>query len=128
MSKVVPKPTVIERRPKGRPKGSTNGNLEIERRIEIACKRLSVRAFEVIEKIMLDETVEPKFRLTAAKEILDRGLGKAKQRVDQNVKIEGGEALIELIRVGRERSNQQSLGYEEPLDVQVLEHKPEEVH
>lgn len=61
-----------------------------ERSIEIACKRYSHKALEILAKA-LDETKTPDLsfrdRIIAAKEILDRGYGKPRQAIDQKVEV-----------------------------------------
>lgn len=84
-----------------------NTKPDVLRQVEIACKRLSVRAFEVLRKAMDDAMlgkVDMKVGIIAAKEVLDRGLGKAKQTVEANINVEGGEALIEALKAARERA------------------------
>lgn len=80
---------------------------DIGRSVEIACKRLSQRALMVLEKA-LDEARTPeleyRWRIAAAKEILDRAWGRPKQTIDANVNIEGSEALITAINAGKERA------------------------
>lgn len=76
---------------------------DIERRIEIACKRLSANALTFLEKILSDDNVEVRWRLQAAKEIMDRGLGKAKQSIDQKVTMVGGDAFMQVLNEAKNR-------------------------
>lgn len=77
-----------------------------ERAIEIACKRYSERALQVLVDCLTDENIEVRWKIVAAKEVLDRAWGRAKQSVDANVKIEGSEALIDAINAGKARITQ----------------------
>lgn len=76
----------------------------VERSIEIACKRLSWTAMKVLEKALKDENLDMKLRLIAAKEVFDRGWGKAKQSVEATINVGGGEALLEAIAHARKRT------------------------
>lgn len=79
----------------------------IERAIEIACKRLSERALKVLENA-LDPAKTPgidyKMRIMAAQELLSRAWGKPKASVDNKITVEGGEALIDILRQAKIRS------------------------
>ncbi len=65
-----------------------------ERRIEIACKRWDEKALKVLTDALGDATLDYRWRLTAAKEILDRAYGRPRQQVDATVKVEAAEALL----------------------------------
>lgn len=80
---------------------------DIERRIEIACKRLGDGAIRLLEKLMMDENTEVRWRIVAAKEILDRGFGRPKQSIDQKITMNGGEAFLEIMRDARERAEKE---------------------
>lgn len=84
-----------------------NYKLDLERRVDIACKRLSSKALDVLERAM-DETktpdIEYKYRIMAAKEILDRAYGKPKQAIEASVTLEGGEAFLKMMQEARERA------------------------
>lgn len=76
--------------------------------IEIACKRLSFNALQVLEKA-LDEKSTPeleyRWRIAAAKEILDRAWGRPKQSVEAKVEVAGVETLIEALNAAKKRVN-----------------------
>lgn len=55
------------------------------------------RAFQFCVDMMDNKDVEPSLRLAAAKEVMDRVLGKAKQAVDHSVELKG---RIVLVRPG----------------------------
>lgn len=78
-----------------------------ERAIEIACKRYSERALKVLVDCLSDDKIDVRWKIAAAKEVLDRAWGRARQSVDANVKIEGSEALIDAINAGKARVSQQ---------------------
>lgn len=87
-----------------RAKPSKNTKPEIERALEIACKRLSGAALRVIEKIMMDDKADPKVRMDACKEIFNRGFGRPKQTAETvNINLSGGEDLITAITQARNR-------------------------
>lgn len=75
--------------------------------IEIACKRLSVQALGVLEKA-LDEVKTPgleyRYRIVAAKEILDRAWGKPKQAIEASLSEESTTKFLESIREARLRA------------------------
>ena len=74
-----------------------------ERAIEIACKRYSERALKVLVDAMTEDGVDIRWKIQAAKEILDRAWGRARQSLDANVTVEGSEALINAINAGKAR-------------------------
>lgn len=90
----------------GRPRMDPEHKVDIARRVDIACKRLSSRALDVLERAM-DETKTPnldyKYRIQAATHILDRAFGRPKQAVEATVTLEGGEAFLKLMQEARER-------------------------
>lgn len=94
--------TVLDKSAVKRVMRNSNGG-ELARKIEIACKRLSVRALQVLEQAMNNESIEMKHRIDAAKEILNRAWGRPKQSVEANVTVHTGEQLIEAITQSRER-------------------------
>lgn len=76
------------------------------RAIEIACKRLSARALQVLEDALdLQKTpdLEYRHRIEAAKEILNRGWGRPKQTVDTNVNVNADESFLEAINAAKGR-------------------------
>jgi hypothetical protein len=93
--------------PAGRPLRSKNTHPDVERQVEIACKRISQTAVNylemIIEKALGGEQIDPKVVMIAIKEVFDRGLGKARQQIDQNINVNGGEALVEAIQQARMR-------------------------
>lgn len=74
------------------------------RSIEIACKRLSAQALKVLEKALADEGVEMRYRIEAAKEILNRGWGRSRQSMEVTLNDESGSALIDALKTARERA------------------------
>ncbi len=99
----------------------STGKPELERAVEIACKRLSKGALMVLENA-IDETKTPnlemRWRLAAAKEILDRAWGRPKQSIDANIKMETAESLVDAIKSARQNAAVSS----------VLEAAQEQVH
>lgn len=76
---------------------------EYERKIEIACKRLSETALKYLIKVLADDTVETRWRMQAAKEIMDRGLGRPKQSMDQKITLVGGDAFMDVVNAAKQR-------------------------
>ncbi len=85
-------------------KPSKNTKPGVARSIEIACKRLSWRALKVIEQIMNSEDADPKVRMDAAKEVMNRGWGRPRAQIDTNINIGGGEALLAALAEARSRT------------------------
>lgn len=77
--------------------------IEKERQLERACMHHTMKAVDVLVNTMNDEGADVRWRIVAAKEILDRAWGRAKQSVTANVTVEGSEALIDAINRGRSR-------------------------
>lgn len=95
-----------------RPKGSRDPKPEIERRVELACKRISERGVEFLNKLIEDalnpdipknEKPDARWVMMAIDQVLNRGFGRPKQQIDQTIQMEGGDALIDAIRQGKER-------------------------
>lgn len=90
------------------PKVITSNKPNIERAVEIACKRISGRAVIYLEKI-IEEAIkdpnkhDPKIVMKAIEEVMDRGLGKARQQIEQNINVNGNDALIEAINQAKVR-------------------------
>lgn len=78
-------------------KPSKNTKPGVARSIEIACKRLSIRALKVIESIMNDQGADPKVRMQACQEILNRGFGRPKASVETNINVNAGDSLLKAI-------------------------------
>jgi hypothetical protein len=76
----------------------TRGTTDKERAIEIACKRISFKAIEILEKALMDESVDIRWKLSAAKEILDRGWGRPAQSVKAEVVISGVDTLVDILK------------------------------
>lgn len=83
---------------------SKNTKPGVARSIEIACKRLSWKALQVLEKALNDDTIEMKHRIDAAKEVLNRAWGRPKQSIEANVNVQTGESLIEAITAAKSRA------------------------
>lgn len=92
--------------------------IDKERAIEIACKRESLAAIEYLFSVLKDDTVETRWRIVAAKEVLDRGFGRPRQNVEQKVTIEGGDALLAAIAAGNQRIKEVG---------QIIDHNSQEV-
>jgi hypothetical protein len=95
-----------------RPVGSKDPKPEIERKVELACKRISERGIkyleDLIEKALDPETPkeqrpDPRWVMMAIDQVLNRGFGKPRQQIDQSIQVEGGDALIDAIRKAKDR-------------------------
>lgn len=95
-----------------RPKGSKDPKPEIEKRVELTCKRISERGVNFLEKLIEDalnpdipkaDRPDPRWVMMAIDQVLNRGFGKPRQQIDQSIQVEGGDALIDAIRKGKER-------------------------
>lgn len=78
----------------------------IERKIDIASKRLSLRALEVLENALdpkLTPQLDYKYRIVAAKEILDRAWGKPKQRVEARIETAPSDEFVATMKAAEER-------------------------
>lgn len=91
----------------------------VKRSIEIACKRLSWTALKVIEKLMNNEEVDPKVRMDAAKEIMNRGWGRPKTSIETNINIGGGEALLQAITDAKKRTQEAEALPAPPEEIEV---------
>lgn len=86
----------------------TSNKPQIERAVEIACKRISGRAVVYLEKI-IEEAIknpnqhDPKVVMQAISEVMNRGLGRARQQIEQNINVQGNDALIEAINQAKMR-------------------------
>ena len=89
--------------PGGRHHGSTDKKSDKERSIEIACKRYSEAALKVLTDCLTDTEADIRWKIVAAKEVLDRAWGRPKQSVDASVKIEGADSLLAAIQAGKAR-------------------------
>ena len=78
-----------------------------------AARGYSQEALETLAAVMRDPKAPPAARVTAARELLDRGFGKAVQAVDVGVKVDlaasHASALMELSRRAREHRDQARL-------------------
>jgi hypothetical protein len=96
--------------PKGIPKAGYRKGRRVSTEqfhaIEIACKRLSTRALEILEEAMNDKGTDPRYRIMAAKEILDRGWGKPKQSTESTVNVNASDNFVQALREARARANQ----------------------
>lgn len=89
------------------PQPSKNTKPEIARAIEIACKRLSGKALQVLTKAMDDSLkglIDIRWGIQASTEVLNRGFGRARQQIEANINVEGGEEMIEALRSARLRA------------------------
>jgi hypothetical protein len=89
-------------------KAKAHGNTKkgVARSIEIACKRLSWRALKVIEEIMENTNADPKVRMDAAKEIMNRGWGRPKASIETNINVGASEGLLEALSDARKRTSE----------------------
>lgn len=86
----------------------------IERRIDIAAKRLSTRALQVLEEAMdpgKTPGLEYKYRIAAAKEILDRAWGKPKQSIKAEITTAPSDEFAAAMQEAeaRERAQKEAL-------------------
>ena len=84
--------------------GNPGGRLPMDeqtRALKLAARDMSADALATLKDIMLDTDAPPAARVTAAKEILDRGLGKAVQEVVQTVQDEHGDPVSQAELVAR---------------------------
>lgn len=89
----------------GRPVGARKpkAKADIERSVEVACKRLSERSIRVLSDALdpaLTPEIDYKTRIDAAKEILNRAWGKPRQQMDVNMEmsIKGVAEALEAAR------------------------------
>lgn len=79
---------------------------ELERKIDLACKQMSFRALEVLDAA-LDPKRTPdldyKYRIVAAKEVLDRAWGKPKQKIEAKVEAAPSDAFISAMQAAELR-------------------------
>lgn len=79
----------------------------LERRIDIACKRLSVNALTILERA-LDERLTPnleyKYRIAAATQVLDRAWGKPKQSIRAEITTTPSDQFMTAMREADERA------------------------
>ena len=71
---------------------------EIERRIEVACKRHSNKAVEILANALTNPAVDIRWKISAAKEILDRAWGRPAQQIKADVSVSSVDALIEVLK------------------------------
>lgn len=90
-------------------KPTKNTKPGVARSIEIACKRLSWAALKVIEKIMMDDNADPKVRMDAAKEIMNRGWGRPKASIETNINVGASESLLQALNEARKRTSDAAL-------------------
>lgn len=85
-----------------------------------AARGYSTEALETLATVMRDPEAPPAARVTAARELLDRGFGKAVQSVDVDVKVDLAQshaaALMELSRKAREAKAQSQMIDVTPAD------------
>lgn len=79
----------------------------LSRSVEIAAKRLSPRAFAILEAALDPEKtpeLEYRWRLAAAKEILDRAFGRPKQAIEAKLEVGGSEEFLQAMKIAKERA------------------------
>lgn len=68
------------------------------------CRVVTAEAVDVLKKLMLNDGVEPKDRITAAIALLDRGWGKPTEKVDMEARVEQlGVPVIQFLCYDDER-------------------------
>mgnify|MGYP003329563287 FL=1 len=106
--------------------GLTTRQMGIKRRLE----GLTVKAVNALEKTLDDENASHSERLAAAKEVLDRALGRAKQQANVTVEHNASphlSALIELAATTALRVNEPVTIEAQPIDnTRLLNSKDEE--
>lgn len=79
---------------------------ELERKIDLACKQMSFRALEVLDAA-LDTKRTPdldyKYRIVAAKEVLDRAWGKPKVKVEAKIEQAPSDAFVAAMQKAENR-------------------------
>lgn len=79
---------------------------ELERKIDLACKQMSFRALEVLDAA-LDPKRTPdldyKYRIVAAKEVLDRAWGKPKQKIEAKIEQAPSDAFVAAMQKAEQR-------------------------
>lgn len=97
-------PPPVQKNKGGRPRNNDpSQKAAIERRVDIACKRLSQTAVAALEKVLKDPKAQPREQLKAAEIILNRAWGKPRQQIDQTITVGGGDALVEAMNKARQR-------------------------
>lgn len=102
-------------------KPSKNTKPGVKRSIEIACKRISWRALDVIEAIMNDTTADPKVRMDAAKEIMNRGWGRPKASIETNINVGASDSLLQALTEARKRTNEAAILPPEEPEKEVID-------
>ncbi len=62
-----------------------------------AARGYSQEALEILAAVMRDPKAPPAARVTAARELLDRGFGRAVQAVDVNTKVDLGQTAAQVL-------------------------------
>lgn len=89
---------------KGGPSPNPAGRPAMLPDLREAARSYSGEALATLHKIMSDDAAPPAARVTAAKEILDRGFGKPVQAVDVGVKMDMGQTAAEVLMRLTERA------------------------
>lgn len=91
---------------KGGPSPNPAGRPAVLADLREAARAFSQEALDTLAGVMRDPEAPPAARVTAARELLDRGFGKALQTVDVDVKVDMAKAhadvLWELSRAAQE--------------------------
>ena len=94
----------VTKRKKGNPawqKGGVSpnpgGRPAIIRDLREAAQGYSVEALETLASVMRDQASPPAAKVAAARELLDRGFGKAVQAVDVNSKVDMGATAAQVL-------------------------------
>ena len=95
---------------KGAASPNPGGRPAILGELREAARGYSQEALEVLASVMRDTEAPPAARVTAARELLDRGFGKAAQSVEMDVKVDmaraHAEVLMELSQKARQAKAQ----------------------
>ena len=114
----------------GRPSGKAPVS-KIERKIDIACKRLSVRAVDVLARALdpnLTPDLEYRYRLAAAQQVLDRAWGKPKQSIKAEITATPSDDFVKAMKDAEAReaeARQKTMQLESKVASLVAQHKPD---
>jgi hypothetical protein len=82
---------------KGGVSPNPGGRPAIIRDLREAAQGYSVEALETLASVMRDQASPPAAKVAAARELLDRGFGKAVQAVDVNSKVDMGATAAQVL-------------------------------
>lgn len=82
---------------KGGPSPNPAGRPAVLADLREAARGFSQEALETLAGVMRDPEAPPAARVTAARELLDRGFGRPVQSVDVNSKVDMGQAAAQVL-------------------------------